>query len=89
VTGLCDAGARFCPGRGRSLRCGCQPTEVCVQLTPNGSPASTDERKLCAPCVADTDCPYPSDHCLGDQREACAAPNARSIRNCPHRLPLA
>ncbi|MFZ5439786.1 MAG: MopE-related protein [Myxococcota bacterium] len=82
-TGLCDAAPGFTPVCVRRCGDGCLPTEVCVQLTPNRFACQPDQRKLCAPCVADTDCPYPSDHCIVVNGENVCGRDCAFDQSCP------
>ncbi|MFO0596234.1 MAG: MopE-related protein [Myxococcaceae bacterium] len=82
-TGLCDAAPGFMPVCVRRCGDGCFTTEVCVQLTPNRFACQSDQRKLCAPCVADSDCPYPSDHCLVVNGEHVCGRDCAFDQNCP------
>jgi hypothetical protein len=82
-TGLCDAAPGFTPVCVRRCGDGCFTTEVCAQLTPNRFACQPDPRKLCAPCVADTDCPYPSDHCLSINNEKVCGRDCAFDQNCP------
>ena len=83
VTGLCDAAPGFSPVCVRRCGDGCNPTEVCVQLTPNRFACQPDQRKLCAPCVADVDCPYPSDKCIVVNGEDVCGRDCAFDQNCP------
>ncbi|HEY1087973.1 MAG TPA: hypothetical protein VGE37_09770, partial [Archangium sp.] len=82
-TGLCDAAPGFAPICVRRCGDGCQPTEVCVQLTPNRFACQPDARKLCQPCMVDSDCPYPSDHCLSVNNEKVCGRDCAFDQNCP------
>ncbi|HEY0880807.1 MAG TPA: hypothetical protein VGD87_04710, partial [Archangium sp.] len=82
-TGLCDAAPGFSPICVRRCGDGCQPTEVCVQLTPNRFACQPDARKLCQPCAVDSDCPYPSDHCLSVNSEKVCGRDCAFDQNCP------
>ncbi|MBL8910237.1 MAG: hypothetical protein JNM17_05990 [Archangium sp.] len=82
-TGLCDAAPGFSPVCVRRCGDGCFTTEVCVQLTPNRFACQPDQRKLCAPCVADTDCPYPSDHCINVNSEQVCGRDCAFDQSCP------
>src|SRR4051794_34967864 len=83
VTGLCDAAPGFSPVCVRRCGDGCQPEEVCVQLTPNRFACQPDQRKLCQPCAADMDCPYPSDKCLVVNTEHVCGRDCAFDQNCP------
>ncbi len=83
VTGLCDAAPGFSPVCVRRCGDGCQPTEVCVQLTPNRFACQPDQRKLCQPCAADLDCPYPSDKCLLVNTEKVCGRDCAFDQTCP------
>lgn len=82
-TGLCD-GAN---GENTTCvrRCGdvCKTDEVCVQLTPNRFACQPDKRKLCAPCTTDSECPYPSDHCILVNNENVCGRDCAFDQNCP------
>ncbi|MFT3708807.1 MAG: MopE-related protein [Archangium sp.] len=82
-TGLCDSIPGITPTCVRRCGDGCFTTEVCVQLTPNRFACQPDARKLCAPCVADTDCPYPSDHCISVNSEHVCGRDCAFDQNCP------
>ncbi len=83
VTGLCDAAPGFSPVCVRRCGDGCLPTEVCVQLTPNRFACQPDQRKLCQPCAADLDCPYPSDKCLLVNTEKVCGRDCAFDQTCP------
>ncbi|MDP1828514.1 MAG: hypothetical protein Q8L48_34930 [Archangium sp.] len=82
-TGLCDAAPGFSPVCVRRCADGCEPTEVCVQLTPNRFACQPDQRKLCQPCVADLDCPYPSDKCIVVNTEKVCGRDCAFDQYCP------
>ena len=83
VTGLCDAAPGFSAICVRRCGDGCNPTEVCVQLTPNRFACQPDQRKLCQPCAADLDCPYPSDRCLVVNTEKVCGRDCAFDQSCP------
>lgn len=83
VTGLCDAAPGFQPVCVRRCGDGCEPTEVCVQLTPNRFACQPDQRKICQPCLADLDCPYPSDKCIVVNNEKVCGRDCAFDQNCP------
>jgi hypothetical protein len=82
-TGLCDAAPGFAPTCVRRCGDGCFTTEVCVQLTPNRFSCQPDQRKLCQPCATDSDCPYPSDHCIVVNGENVCGRDCAFDQNCP------
>ena len=83
VTGLCDAAPGFQPVCVRRCGDGCEPTEVCVQLTPNRFACQPDQRKICQPCGSDLDCPYPSDKCIVVNNEKVCGRDCAFDQNCP------
>ncbi len=82
-TGLCDAVPGATPTCVRRCADQCKATEVCVQLTPNRFACQPDLRKLCQPCMADSDCPYPSDKCLVVNNERVCGRDCAFDQNCP------
>ncbi len=82
-TGLCDAAPGFSPVCVRKCSNDCFTTEVCVQLTPNRFSCQPDQRKLCQPCAADVDCPYPSDKCLAVNGEKVCGRDCAFDQYCP------
>ncbi|MEW5741161.1 MAG: hypothetical protein AB1938_19720, partial [Myxococcota bacterium] len=82
-TGLCDAAPGFQAVCVRKCSGGCQPDEVCVQLTPHRFSCQVDQRKLCQPCEIDSDCPYPSDKCIVVNGEKVCGRDCAFDQSCP------
>ena len=83
-TGLCDGVAVIAtPTCLRKCASGCQAGEVCIQYTPNNFACQPDLRRLCQPCMGDTDCAYPSDSCLSVNGENICGRDCAFDNECP------
>ncbi len=83
-TGLCDGppvvGPVVCLRKCSTV---CLAGEVCVQFSPNNFACQPDKRKLCQPCMADTECAYPSDSCLAVNGEHVCGRDCAFDQSCP------